>query len=161
MATELRGSQVGSGLRFALVVARFNSFITERLQQGAQRALRAAGVAEDAVTVAYVPGSFEIPLVAKKLAQSGQYDAVICLGCVIRGQTSHFEHVATAASQGILQAGLDTGVPVIFCVLTTETVEQARARSGEGEGNKGVEAARAALEMANLLRALPDERRGI
>ncbi len=156
MAKELRGSHEGSGLRFALVVAEFNSFITERLLEGAQRALKAAGVADDDVTIAYVPGSFELPLVAKRLAESGLYDAVLCLGCVIRGQTSHYEHVAYSASQGILQAGLDTAVPVLFGVLTTENVEQARARAGDGDVNKGVETANAALEMVTLLRQFPD-----
>ena len=156
MAKEIKGSHKGSGLRFALAVAEFNSFITERLLQGAQRTLKAAGVADDDLTIAYAPGSFELPLVAKRLAESDQYDAVICLGCVIRGQTAHYEHVAYGASQGILQAGLDTGVPVIFGVLTTENVEQARARAGDGAANKGVEAAKAALEMATLLRQLPD-----
>ena len=108
------------------------------------------------MTIAFVPGSFELPLVAKRLAESGLYDAVLCLGCVIRGQTSHYEHVAYSASQGILQAGLDTAVPVLFGVLTTENVEQARARAGDGDVNKGVETANAALEMVTLLRQFPD-----
>lgn len=155
MPTELRGSFSGAGLRVALVVSRYNSFITDRLLQGAQRTLKTAGVADEDVTVAYVPGSFEIPLAAKRLAASGQYDAVVCLGCVIKGETDHYEHVSTAATLGILEAGLQTGVPVTFGVLTTENVEQARARAIDGEGNKGAEAAMAALEMANLLRQIP------
>ena len=154
MRPEYTGSQAGDGLRVVIVVAQFNSFITERLLRGAQCALKAHGVREDDVVVAHVPGSFELPLVAKRMAQSAHVDAVVCLGCVIRGETAHFEHVAVNASLGILQAGLETGVPIIFGVLTTDTVEQARSRAGEEQGNKGGEAALAAIEMANLLKAL-------
>lgn len=142
------------------MVARFNSFITDRLKEGVERTLKLAGVSESDMTIAYVPGSFEIPLVAKRMAESGDYDAIICLGCVIKGETDHYEHVSMAASQGILQAGLQTGVPVIFEVLMTDNVELARARVGEGEANKGVEAAKAALEMVNLLRQLPSPYEG-
>ena len=140
--------------RFAIVAARFNSMITEALLSGCRDTLARHGVAEDRLDVAWVPGSFEIPLVARKLADSGRYAAVITLGCVIRGETGHYDHVAGQAAGGVLQAGLATGVPVIFGVLTTETVEQALNRSGLKAGNKGIDSALAAIEMVNLLRKI-------
>jgi 6,7-dimethyl-8-ribityllumazine synthase len=141
--------------RFALVAGRFNQFIVQRLVDGALEALKRHGVADSAVDLAWVPGSFEIPLVAQRLAGSGKYAAVICLGAVIRGDTDHYDHVAAAAAHGIAQATLATGVPVIFGVLTCDTVEQAINRAGAKGGNKGFEAAGAAIEMVNLLRQLP------
>lgn len=141
--------------RFAIVVARFNALVTEALLAGCRDALIRHGVADDRLDVAWVPGSFEIPLVARRLADSGRYAAVICLGCVIRGETGHYDHVAGQAAAGVLQAGLATGIPVVFGVLTTETVEQALDRSGLKAGNKGAEAALAAIEMINLLGTLP------
>jgi len=140
--------------RFAVVVARFNATVTASLLGGCRDALARHGVGEDRVDVAWVPGSFEIPVVAKKLADSGRYAAVICLGCVIRGDTGHYDHVAGQTASGILSAGLGSGVPVIFGVLTTDTVEQALNRSGLKGGNKGVDAALAAVEMVNLLNKL-------
>ena len=151
---EYAGAHKGRGLRFAIVVARFNSFITDRLLEGARQTLCENGVAEPELTVAHVPGSFEVPLVAKRLAASGRFDAVICLGAVIRGQTAHFDHVAGNAARGVLDAGMETGVPVIFGVLTTDTVQQARDRAGAQGENKGSEAALAALEMATLFRSI-------
>lgn len=152
---EIEGRFVGEGRRFALVVSRFNAPIAERLLEGALDALRRHGVAEDGITVARVPGAFEIPLAARKLAASGRYDAVIGLGAVIRGATPHFDHVANAVSGGLLRAGLDTNVPVVFGVLTTDTIEQAVERAGTKSGNKGFDAALAALEMADVLRKIP------
>ena len=137
--------------RFAVVAARFNSMITEALLSGCRDAFVRHGVADDRLDVAWVPGSFEIPLVARKLAETGRYAAVVCLGCVIRGETGHYDHVASQAAAGVLQAGLATGVPVIFGVLTTDTVEQALNRAGLKSGNKGADAALAAIEMVNLL----------
>jgi 6,7-dimethyl-8-ribityllumazine synthase len=141
--------------RFALVAARFNSFIVEQLVAGARDGLRRHGVADDAVDLVWVPGSFEIPLVARRLAGSGGYAAVICLGAVIRGDTDHYDHVAGGAASGIAQAAVATSVPVIFGVLTCDTLEQAVNRAGAKAGNKGFEAAVAAVEMVNLLRQLP------
>ena len=140
--------------RFAVVVARFNATVTSSLLAGCRDTLARHGVGEDRVDVAWVPGSFEIPVVAKTMAGSGRYVAVICLGCVIRGETGHYDHVASQAAAGVLNAGLGTSVPVIFGVLTTETVEQALNRSGLKGGNKGADAALAAVEMVNLLKAL-------
>src|SRR5271165_3232726 len=137
--------------RFAIVAARFNALVTESLLAGCKEAFVRHGVAEDRVDVAWVPGSFEIPLVARKLAASGRYAAVVCLGCVIRGETPHFDHVAGQAAEGVMQAALATGVPVIFGILTTDAVEQALNRSGLKGGNKGADAAMAAIEMVNLL----------
>ena len=156
MTRELRGGLDGGGLRLGIVVATFNDFITSRLLEGAKRALSAHGVSDDDVTVASVPGSFEIPLVAHKMAASGRFDAVICLGTVIRGETDHYEHVATEAVKGIADASVSTGVPVAFGVLTTDTLEQAINRAGGKQGNQGYDAAVAAIEMANLVRALDD-----
>jgi 6,7-dimethyl-8-ribityllumazine synthase len=154
MTRELRGGLDGGGLRMGIVVAAFNDFITSRLLDGAKSALSAHGVSDDDVTVASVPGSFEIPLVAQKMAASGRFDAVICLGAVIRGETDHYEHVAGEAAKGIANASLSTGVPVAFGVLTTDTLEQAINRAGGKQGNQGYNAAVAAIEMANLVRAL-------
>ncbi|HEV3258861.1 MAG TPA: 6,7-dimethyl-8-ribityllumazine synthase [Gemmataceae bacterium] len=142
--------------RFGLVAARFNHFVVERLVAGAQDGLKRHGVADDAVDLVWVPGSFEIPPVAQRLAGSRQYAAVICLGAVIRGDTDHYDHVAGAAATGVAQAALATGVPVIFGILTCDTVEQAVNRAGAKSGNKGFDAALTAIEMVNLLRQLPE-----
>jgi 6,7-dimethyl-8-ribityllumazine synthase len=141
--------------RFALVAARFNQFVVDGLVEGAREGLRRHGVPEDAVDLIWVPGSLEIPLVAQQLAASKKYVAVICLGAVIRGDTDHYDHVAGGAASGIAQAGLGTGVPVIFGVLTCETIEQAMNRAGGKSGNKGIDAATAAIEMVNLMKQLP------
>jgi 6,7-dimethyl-8-ribityllumazine synthase len=150
----LEGQLTAQGLRFAIVVSRFNSLVTQRLLDGALDALRRHGADENAITVVYVPGSFEIPLAAKRLAQSGAFDAVICLGCIIRGDTPHFEYVASEAAKGIAQVALETGVPTIFGVVTADTLEQALERAGAKAGNRGFEAAMTAMEMANLMRQL-------
>ena len=154
MSVEMQGGTNGEGLRVAIVVATFNDFITSKLLDGARAALARHGVRDDDVSVASVPGSFELPIVAKKLAESGQHDAVICLGAVIRGETDHYEHVAGEAAKGIANAGFNSGVPVIFGVLTTDTLEQAINRAGGKQGNNGYGAGLAAIEMANLMRAL-------
>jgi 6,7-dimethyl-8-ribityllumazine synthase len=143
------------GARVAVVCAKFNGGITERLLRGALAGFDAHGVPAEAVSLAWVPGAFELPLAARRLAESGQVDAVVTLGAVIRGDTAHFDFVAGECASGLQRAALDTGVPVIFGVLTTDTVEQALVRSGEGVDNKGYEAARSALEMADLLGKLP------
>lgn len=153
--TTYEGTLNGNGLRFAIIAARFNSAITERLLSGALDGLRRHGVDLEQVDVAWVPGAFEIGSVAQKLAASGRYDAVICLGCVIRGATSHYDYVCSAAASGIAGVGQQTGVPAIFGVLTTESIEQAEERAGTKAGNKGFDAAVAAIEMANLMKALP------
>src|SRR5262249_32113029 len=142
--------------RFALVAARFNHFIVEQLVNGALDALKRHGVADEAVDLVWVPGSYEIPLVAKRLAASGTYAAVVCLGAVIRGDTDHYDYVAGGAANGIAQAALATGVPVIFGLLTCDTLEQAINRAGAKAGNKGFEAALTAIEMVNLLKQLPE-----
>lgn len=142
------------GQRFAIVVARFNDFVTRRLLVGAQEALNAAGVSADDIDVVWVPGAFEIPIAAAEVARRRQPGAVICLGCVIRGGTPHFEYVCAAATQGVTRASLDAGVPMAFGVLTTDSIEQAVERAGPGPANKGYEAALAAVEMAALVRAL-------
>jgi len=154
VTTELQGSLQGNGLKIGIVVARFNDFITSKLLDGAKAGLTRHGASLDDVTVAWVPGSFELPVVAKKMAGSGKYDAVICLGAVIKGETSHFDYVAGEAAKGIASAGVSTGVPVIFGVLTTDTVDQAINRAGGKSGNNGYSAALAAIEMANLMKAL-------
>jgi 6,7-dimethyl-8-ribityllumazine synthase len=145
----------GAGMRVAIVVSRFNDHITGELLDGARHALRAHNVAESEVTVAWVPGAFELPLVAKHLASSGSCDAVVCLGAVIRGDTPHFDFVAGEAARGLQEAALATGVPIVFGVLTTDTLQQALDRIGGCEGHKGEEAANTALEMIELLRRLP------
>jgi 6,7-dimethyl-8-ribityllumazine synthase len=152
MVRTLEGDLNGQGLRIAIVIARFNELVTGHLLSGALDALRRHGVADDDVTVAWVPGSFEIPVTAKKLAETGAYGAVICLGAVIRGETDHYDHVAGSVTSGVAQVGLQTGVPTIFGILTTDTVEQALNRAGLKSGNNGHHAAVAAIEMASLLR---------
>jgi 6,7-dimethyl-8-ribityllumazine synthase len=151
---EIRAAVNAAGFRFALVVSRFNSFITDRLLAGALDALEAAGAGADDIMVVHVPGSFEIPLTAKKLAAGGRVDAVIAIGCVLRGETAHFDYVASEVARGVQLAQLDTGIPVIFCVLTCDTLEQAIERAGLKSGNKGYDAGLAAVEMANLSRQL-------
>jgi 6,7-dimethyl-8-ribityllumazine synthase len=153
--TTYEGKLNGTGLRVALACARFNDLITERLLAGARDGLLRHGVDESSITVAWAPGAFELPLVCQRLAASGEYDAVIALGCVIRGSTGHYEHVAGQCASGLQQAQLATGVPVVFGVLTTETIEQAIERAGTKMGNKGFEAAMTAIETADLLRQLP------
>ncbi len=143
--------------RFALVAARFNHFVVEHLVAGALDGLKRHGVAEDAIDVVWVPGSYEIPLIAKRLAAGGSYSAIICLGTIIRGDTDHYDHVAGEAAKGVAQAALATGVPVIFGILTCDTLEQAINRAGAKAGNKGFDAALTAIEMVNLLRQLPDK----
>jgi len=142
------------GLRFGVVVSRFNSFITERLLQGALDALERSGAASKNVDVAHVPGSFELPLGAKKMAQSGRYDAIIAIGCVLRGETAHYDYVCSETARGLQLAQMDTGVPIMFCVLMCDTLEQAIDRAGLKGGNKGFEAGLGAVEMAHLVRKL-------
>ncbi len=146
------GKLIGTGLKIGIVVARFNEFITNKLLGGAKDALLRHGVLEEDITVAWVPGAFEIPLAAQKLAKSEKFDAVITLGAVIRGSTPHFDYVAAEVSKGVAAIGLATGLPVIFGVLTTDTIEQAIERAGTKAGNKGYDAAVTAIEMANLFR---------
>ncbi len=153
--TTHKGQLRGGGLRVALVCSRFNGLVTDRLLAGARDGLERHGVDEGSITVAWVPGAFELPLAALRLAASAEYDAVVCLGAVIRGATAHFDHVAGQCAAGLQRAQLDTGVPVVFGVLTTDTVEQALDRAGGKAGNKGFDAAAAAIEMADLLRQLP------
>ena len=141
----IRGELSGAGLRFGVVVSRFNSFITERLLAGALDALERASAEGKQIDVARVPGSFEIPLAAKKMCSSGRYDAVIAIGCILRGETSHFEYIASEVARGVQLAQMDTGVPIIFCVLTCDTLEQAIERAGLKSGNKGFEAGLAAV----------------
>jgi 6,7-dimethyl-8-ribityllumazine synthase len=150
----VEGKLIGEGLKFALVVSRFNSFITERLLEGALDSLRRKGVREEDLMVVRVPGAWEIPLVAKRLAQAKAHDAVICLGAVIRGSTPHFDYVAAEVSKGIAMVSLDSGVPIAFGILTTDSLEQAIERAGSKAGNKGSAAADAAMEMVNLLAEL-------
>ncbi|MGP1366967.1 MAG: 6,7-dimethyl-8-ribityllumazine synthase [Schwartzia sp. (in: firmicutes)] len=154
MAHILEGTYQGEGLSIGIVAARFNEFITNKLLSGALDMLRRHGVEDDAMDVAWVPGAFEIPLAAKKMADSHRYDAVICVGAVIRGATSHYEYVCSEVAKGVAQAGLSSGVPVIFSVLTTDSIEQAVERAGTKAGNKGAEGAMAAMEMAHLLRQI-------
>lgn len=154
MPEFIEASLNAGGKRFAIVVGRFNDFISEKLLSGAIDALVRSGAADDAITVVKVPGSFEIPLVAKKIAEKKAHDAVICLGAVIRGSTPHFDYVSAEVSKGVAAAGMETGVPVIFGVITTDTIEQAIERAGTKAGNKGWDAAIAAIEMANLFDAM-------
>lgn len=154
MPRELHGRLTIDGQRFAIVVSRFNDFITTKLLSGALDVLLRHGCKDEDVTVAYVPGSFELPFVAKKVAESGSYDAVICLGCIIRGHTPHFEYVAAEAAKGIAHVGLATGVPTTFGVITADTLEQAVERAGSKAGNKGADAAMSAVEMVNLVAQL-------
>jgi len=154
VSKQFEGMLLGKGLKFGLVISRFNDFVTRKLLEGAQDALIRHGVNEADIEVAWVPGSFEIPLVAKKLAQSKRYDAVICLSAVIRGGTPHFDYIAAEVSKGIAKVGLETGLPVIYGVITADTLEQAIERAGTKMGNKGFEAAEHAIEMANLIKNL-------
>ena len=154
MGKRFEGMLLGKGLKFGLVVSRFNEFLSKKLLEGAQDALLRHGVNEEDIELAWTPGAFEIPLVALKLAQTKRYDAVICLGAVIRGGTPHFEYIAAEVTKGIAKVGLDTGLPVIYGVITTDTLEQAIERSGTKAGNKGFEAAVSAIEMANLIKAI-------
>ncbi|HDK7901009.1 TPA: 6,7-dimethyl-8-ribityllumazine synthase [Staphylococcus aureus] len=151
---NFEGKLIGKDLKVAIVVSRFNDFITGRLLEGAKDTLIRHDVNEDNIDVAFVPGAFEIPLVAKKLASSGNYDAVITLGCVIRGATSHYDYVCNEVAKGVSKVNDQTNVPVIFGILTTESIEQAVERSGTKAGNKGAEAAVSAIEMANLLKSI-------
>ena len=155
MANYIEGNLKADGKKFGIVVSRFNSFISEKLLDGALDSLARSGAQDSDIDVARVPGAFEIPLIAKKMAAAGKYDAVICLGVVIRGSTPHFDVVVNEVSKGAAQVGLDSGIPVLFGVLTTETIEQAIERSGTKAGNKGAEVAVAAIEMANLINSLP------
>ncbi|MBH0171553.1 MAG: 6,7-dimethyl-8-ribityllumazine synthase [Bacillota bacterium] len=154
MAKFFEGHLVGTGLKVGIVAGRFNDFISDKLVSGAQDAFKRHGISEDDVDIAWVPGAFEIPLIAKKMADSGNYDAVITLGAVIRGSTPHFDYVCNEAAKGVAQASMTSGVPVIFGVLTVDSIEQAIERAGTKAGNKGWEAAVSAIEMANLTRQL-------
>jgi 6,7-dimethyl-8-ribityllumazine synthase len=154
MSKVFEGQLTAAGLRFAIVVSRFNSFVTDRLLAGAMDALTRTGVDADLIDVVKAPGSWEIPLVAAELARGKRYDAVICLSAIIRGDTPHFEYLAAEAAKGLAHVSYETGVPVAFGVLTTNTLEQAIDRAGAKSGNKGFDAAMSAIEMANLLRAL-------
>jgi 6,7-dimethyl-8-ribityllumazine synthase len=154
MKKVYQGALLAQGLKFALVVSRFNEFISSRLLDGAQDALLRHGAKEEDIEVAWTPGSFEIPLIAQKMAESKKYSAVICLGAIIRGGTPHFDYIAAEASKGIAKASLDTGVPVIFGIITADTLEQAIERAGTKEGNMGAKAAVGGIEMANLLKSL-------
>ncbi|MGE5360298.1 MAG: 6,7-dimethyl-8-ribityllumazine synthase [Bacteroidales bacterium] len=149
-----------TGFRVAVVVSRYNDFVTDKLCTGALEGLAANGVAEQDVEVLHVPGAFEVPMAARRAAETGRFDAVVCLGCLIRGETAHFEYIASAASQGLMQAAGETGVPMAFGILTTDSAEQALARAESGPSNKGWEAAAAAVEMATLFRRLGDGRQG-
>ncbi len=154
--TTYEGKIVSGGMKVAIVASRFNEFITSKLLSGAIDTLVRHDMEDDDIDIAWVPGAFEIPLIAKKMAESKKYDAVICLGAVIRGATSHYDIVCNEVSKGIAHISLETGIPVIFGVITTDTIEQAIERAGTKAGNKGSECAQAAIEMANLLRELSD-----
>ncbi|MBQ7477961.1 MAG: 6,7-dimethyl-8-ribityllumazine synthase [Selenomonadaceae bacterium] len=154
MANVMEGFITGKGLKFGIVVSRFNEFITSKLLGGALDALHRHETRDEDIDVAWVPGAFEIPIAAKKMAESGKYDAVICLGAVIRGSTSHYDYVCNEVSKGTAQVGMTTGVPTIFGVVTTENIEQAIERAGTKAGNKGTDSAMAAMEMANLLKKI-------
>jgi 6,7-dimethyl-8-ribityllumazine synthase len=154
MPRVIEGNLVGDGFKVAIVVARFNATITGRLLEGALDGLKRHGVGEQNITVAHAPGSFEVPQVARRFVDGGAHDAVICLGAVVRGATDHYEHVAAAATQGVARLAYDSSIPVIFGILTCDTLEQAFERAGTKSGNKGFDAAVAAIEMANLLRQI-------
>jgi len=154
MSKHFEGKLLGEGLRFGLVISRFNEFLTGKLLEGAQDALYRHGVKEEDIEIAWTPGSFEIPLVASKLAQTKKYDAVICLAAVVRGGTPHFEYIAAEVTKGIAKVGLESGLPVIYGVITADTLEQAIERAGTKMGNKGFDAAMSAIEMVNLLRSI-------
>lgn len=157
MTQVFEGRLLAEGMRFGIVASRFNEFITNKLLSGALDALIRHGAGEEDISVAWVPGTFEIPMTAQRMAKSGKYDAIICLGAVIRGATPHFDYVAAEASKGIAQVGLSTGVPTIFGVLTTESIEQAIERAGTKIGNKGSDAAVSAIEMVDLLRNMDND----
>lgn len=159
MGETYQGDLIGTGKTFCLVVSRFNEFITRKLLEGAQDCLLRHGVKEGDIDVCWVPGSFEIPSTALALARTKQYDAIVCLGAVLRGQTPHFEYVAGEVSKGVAQVGLETGVPTIFGVITAETLEHAVDRAGTRSGNRGAEAAKNAIEMANLFERLNSMRK--
>ena len=159
MPNILEGQLTGAGLRVAIVAARFNEFITSKLVGGAVDTLVRHGTDDGAIDVVWVPGAFEIPPLAQRLATSGRYDAVICVGAVIRGATPHFDYVAAEVAKGVGQVGLATGMPVVFGVLTTDTIEQAIERAGTKAGNKGADAAMAAMEMVSLLKAVPTKKK--
>jgi 6,7-dimethyl-8-ribityllumazine synthase len=154
MSKKFEGNLLGKGLRFGVVVSRFNEFFSQKLLEGAQDALLRHGVSEEDIDIAWTPGSFEIPLVAQKMAQTKKYHAIICLGAVIRGGTPHFDYIASEVTKGIAKVSLDSGIPVILGVITTDTLEQAVERSGTKAGNKGFDAAVSAIEMANLVKSL-------
>ena len=148
----IEGVFSGEGLKIGIIASRFNEFITSKLVSGAEDCLKRHGVADENMSVAWVPGAFEIPVIAKRMAASGKYDAVICLGAVIRGATSHYDYVCAEVSKGIAAVSLDTGIPVLFGILTTDTIEQAIERAGTKAGNKGTDCAMSALEMVNLIK---------
>ncbi len=154
MGKPFEGMLLGKGLKFGLVVSRFNEFITKKLLEGAQDALLRHDVSQENIDVAWVPGSFELPLIAQKLAQTKRYDAIICLGAVIRGGTPHFEYIAAEVTKGIAQVGLSSGLPVIYGIVTADSLEQAIERAGTKEGNQGFKAATTAIEMANLTKSI-------
>ena len=151
---KLEGYVVGEGIKVGIVASRFNEFIVSKLVGGAQDALVRHGVEDDDITLAWVPGAFEIPMVAKKMAKSGKFDAVICLGAVIKGSTTHYDYVCNEVSKGVAQVGLNTGVPVLFGIVTTENIEQAIERAGTKAGNKGYDCALGAIEMVNLIKEI-------
>lgn len=148
----IEGVFSGEGLKIGIIASRFNEFITSKLVSGAEDSLKRHGVADDDMSVAWVPGAFEIPVIAKRMAKSGKYDAIICVGAVIRGATSHYDYVCSEVSKGIASVSLDTGIPVLFGILTTDTIEQAIERAGTKAGNKGTDCAMSALEMVNLIK---------
>lgn len=154
MGKTYEGNLLGKGLKFGIVISRFNEFFGQKLLDGAKDALLRHDTAETDIEVAWTPGAFEIPFIAQKMAESKKYDAIICLGAVIRGGTPHFDYIASEVTKGIANVGLNTGVPVIFGVITTDTIEQAVERSGTKSGNKGFDAAVSAIEMANLVKAI-------
>jgi 6,7-dimethyl-8-ribityllumazine synthase len=154
MSKHFEGMLLGKGLKFGVIVSRFNEFFSKKLLEGAQDALLRHGVSEDDIDIAWTPGSFEIPLIAQKLAETKKYNAIICLGVVIRGGTPHFEYIAAEVTKGVAKVGLDTGLPVIYGVITADTLEQAIERAGTKEGNKGFDAAVSAIEMANLVKSI-------
>lgn len=159
MKKVYQGTLLAEGLKFGLIVSRFNEFISGKLLEGAQDALLRHGAREDDIDIAWTPGSFEIPLIAKKMAESGRYNAVVCLGAIIRGGTPHFDYVAAEASKGVAKVSLDTGVPVIFGVITADALEQAIERAGTKAGNMGFKAAMGGIEMANLIKAMKAPRK--
>ena len=154
MSKVFQGMLLGEGLKFGVVISRFNEFVTVKLLDGAQDALLRHGVKEGDIDIAWVPGSFEIPLIASKLARANKYDAIICLGAVIRGETPHYEYIATEVTKGIAKVGLETGLPITYGIITADSLEQAIERAGTKAGNKGFDAAVNAIEMANLLKSI-------